>query len=108
MSLIESVMTAQLFGASYFKAEDGNEYVSVFLGQEVQDEKAENAKGINIMKMQAQPAVYESLSFKSYPQLVDISFVLKKAGGGKLGQVATKIVSKNSSTSRVTSTTPAV
>lgn len=109
MSLIESVMTAQLFGASYFKAEDGNEYVSVFLGQEVQDEKAENAKGINIMKMQAQPAVYESLAFKTYPQLVDISFVLKKAGGGKLGQVATKIVAKsNSSASRAPSTTPAV
>lgn len=99
MSLIESQMTAQLFGASYFKAEDGNEYVSVFLGQEVQDEKAENAKGISIMKMQAQAAVYDSLSFKSYPVLVDISFVLKKVGGGKLGQVATKIVAKNNFTS---------
>ena len=98
MSLTESQMAAQLFGASYFKAEDGNEYVSVFLGQEVQDEKAENAKGISIMRMQAQVAVYESLSFKSYPVLVDISFVLKKVAGGKLGQVATKIVAKNNFT----------
>lgn len=95
MSLLESVMSAQLFGASYFKAENGEEYVSVFLGQEVQDEKAENAKGINIMKMQAEAGVYESLSFKSYPVVVDISFRLKKAGGGKLGQVATKIVAKS-------------
>ncbi len=95
MSLIESQMTAELFGASYFKAEDGNEYVSVFLGQAVQDEKAENAKGINIMKMQAQADVYQSLSFKSYPVVVDISFRLKKVGGGKLGQVATKIVAKS-------------
>lgn len=94
MSLIESVMTAELFGASYYRAEDGNEYVSVFLGQAVQDEKAENAKGINIMKMQAEASVYDSLSFKAYPVLVDISFRLKKAGGGKLGQVATRIVPK--------------
>lgn len=96
MSLIESVMTAELFGASYFKAENNEEYVSVFLGQAVQDEKAENAKGINIMKMQADASVYHSLAFKTYPVLVDISFRLKKVGGGKLGQVATKIVSKNS------------
>lgn len=98
MSLIESVMTAELFGASYFKAEDGNEYVSVFLGQAVQDEKAENAKGINIMKMQAEAGVYQSLSFPKYPVVVDITFRLKKVGGGKLGQVATKILAKNNFT----------
>jgi len=100
MSLIESVMTAELFGASYFKAENNEEYVSVFLGQQVQDEKAENAKGINIMKMQADASVYQSLSFKTYPVLVDITFRLKKAGGGKLGQVATKIVAKNAPVSK--------
>jgi len=91
----DSVMTVELYGASYFKAESGEEYVSVFLGQQVQDEKQENAKGINIMKMPADAAVYQSLAFKNYPVVVDLSFRLKKAGGGKLGQVATKIVAKN-------------
>jgi hypothetical protein len=95
--LPDSTMTVELYGASYFKAEDNNEYVSLFLGQQVQDEKAENAKGINIMKMPADSGVYESLLFKSYPVLVDISFRLKKAAGGKLGQVATKIVARNNS-----------
>lgn len=95
--LPDSVMTVELYGASYFKAENGEEYVSVFLGQQVQDEKAENAKGINIMKMPADSGVYEALNFKSYPVVVDLSFRLKKAGGGKLGQVATKIVAKNHS-----------
>ena len=94
--LPDAVMTVELYGASYFKAEDGNEYVSVFLGQQVQDEKSENAKGINIMKMPADSGVYESLSFKNYPVVVDLSFRLKKAGGGKLGQVATKIVARSS------------
>lgn len=91
----DSVMTVELYGASYFKAESGEEYVSVFLGQQVQDEKAENAKGINIMKMPADASVYQSLNFKTYPVVVDLSFRLKKVGGGKLGQVATKIVVKN-------------
>lgn len=98
--LPDSTMTVELYGASYFKAEDNNEYVSLFLGQQVQDEKLENAKGINIMKMPADSGVYESLLFKSYPVLVDISFRLKKAAGGKLGQVATKIVARNNTSTK--------
>lgn len=87
---MNQVMNVDLYGASMADI-DGNKYVSLFVGQAVVDEKEEGAKGIIIMKMPCDPDVYDSLRFPSYPVQVELSFRLKKAAGGRLGQHCTAV-----------------
>lgn len=92
------VMNFDLYGASFADI-DGNQYVSLFVGQAVEDEQAENAKGIIIMKMSCDVDVYRSLDISKYPARVEAQVKLKKAAGGKMGQHCVKITPKQSSAS---------
>ncbi|WP_331345988.1 hypothetical protein [Cellvibrio sp. UBA7661] len=87
---MNQTMTVDLYGASIADME-GTKYVSLFLGQQVENEKEENAKGIVIMKMPCDPDVYESLRFAKYPVQVELSYRLKKAAQGRLGQFCTGV-----------------
>lgn len=87
---MNQVMTVDLYGASIADV-DGNKYVSLYVGQQVIDEKEENAKGIIVMKLPCDPDVYESLRFPKYPVQVELQTRLKKAAGGRLGQHCTGV-----------------
>lgn len=97
---MNQVMNVDLYGASLADV-DGTKYVSLFIGQAVVDEKEENAKGIVVMKMPCDPAVYDSLRFPKYPVQVELHYRLKKAAQGRLGQhcIAVKPLGATASTS---------
>lgn len=101
---MNQTMTVDLYGASIADV-DGNKYVSLYVGQQVIDEKEENAKGIIVMKLPCDPDVYESLRFPKYPVQVELQTRLKKAAGGRLGQHCTgvKAISEGRGNSSVTS-----
>lgn len=82
---MNQVMNVELYGASLADV-DGTKYVSLYVGQPVIDEKEESAKGIVVMKLPCDPAVYDSLRFPKYPVQVELQCRLKKAAGGRLGQ----------------------
>ena len=90
---MNQVMNFDLYGASLADV-DGRQYASLFVGQAVQDEKEESAKGIVIMKMSCDPEVYQSLNLSKYPASVEAHIRLKKAAGGKMGQHCVKVVGK--------------
>lgn len=89
--MLNQMLKVELYGASYFKNEGGQEFVSVFVGQPVVNEEEENAKGIVIMKVSAAPEVYHALNTKEYPCPVDMHVRMKKAAGGKLGMHCFKL-----------------
>lgn len=104
---MNQVMNVDLYGASLADV-DGNKYVSLYIGQQVIDEKEESAKGIVVMKLPCDPAVYDSLRFPKYPVQVELQCRLKKAAGGRLGQHCVSVKplgSPNSSSSSSTSST---
>lgn len=82
---MNQVMNVDLYGASLADV-DGTKYVSLYIGQQVIDEKEESAKGIVVMKLPCDPAVYDTLHFPKYPVQVELQCRLKKAAGGRLGQ----------------------
>jgi hypothetical protein len=92
---MNQTMTVDLYGASIADVE-GKKYASLFVGQAVQDEKEENAKGIVVMKLPCDPEVYESLKIARYPASVDLHVRLKKAAGGRMGQHCTGLSIKQS------------
>lgn len=87
---MNQVMTVNLFGASMADV-DGRQYASLYVGQEVQDEKEEGAKGIVVMKLPCDPDVYNTLNLQKYPATVELHVRLKKAAGGRMGQHCVKI-----------------
>lgn len=87
---MNQTMTVDLYGASISDV-DGKKYASLFVGQAVQDEKEENAKGIVVMKLPCDPEVYDSLKLNRYPATVDLHVRLKKAAGGRMGQHCTGV-----------------
>lgn len=91
---MNQVITVNLFGASLADV-DGKQYASLYIGQEVIDEKEEGAKGIIVMKLPCDPDVYHNLRLAKYPAHVDLHVRLKKAAGGRLGQHCVKIESKS-------------
>lgn len=91
---MNQVMTVSLFGASLADV-DGKQYASLYVGQEVVDEKEEGAKGIIVMKLPCDPDVYHNLKLAKYPAQVDLHVRLKKAAGGRLGQHCVKIDAKS-------------
>lgn len=101
---MNQVMNVELYGASLADV-DGTKYVSLFIGQHVVNEEEEHAKGIIVMKMPCDPAVYESLRFPKYPVQVELHYRLKKAAQGKLGQHCTgvKAISEGRSNSSASS-----
>lgn len=103
---MNQVMNVDLYGASLADV-DGNKYVSLFIGQQVIDEKEESAKGIVVMKMPCDPAVYDSLRFPKYPVQVELHYRLKKAAQGRLGQhcIAVKPIESARSSAASTSST---
>ncbi len=90
---MNQVMNVELYGASLADV-DGTKYVSLYVGQHVVDEKEENAKGIVVMKLPCDPAVYDSLNFSKYPVQVELQCRLKKAAGGRLGQHCTGVIAR--------------
>ncbi|MDO3383850.1 hypothetical protein [Gilvimarinus algae] len=87
---MNQVLNVELYGASMADV-DGRQYASLYIGQKVEDEKEEGAKGIVIMKMPCDPDVYHALNAPKYPAQVQAHVRLKKAAGGKLGQHCVKI-----------------
>ena len=87
---MNQVMTVNLFGASLADV-DGRQYASLYVGQEVVDEKEEGAKGVIVMKLPCDPDVYHALNLSKYPAQVDMHVRLKKAAGGRMGQHCVKI-----------------
>lgn len=87
---MNQVMTVNLFGASLADV-DGKQYASLYVGQEVVDEKEEGAKGVIVMKLPCDPDVYNALKLPKYPATVDLHVRLKKAAGGRMGQHCVKI-----------------
>ncbi|MGN0922446.1 MAG: hypothetical protein ACI4NJ_12050 [Cellvibrio sp.] len=90
---MNQTMTVDLYGASISDIE-GKKYASLFVGQAVQDEKEENAKGIVVMKLPCDPEVYDTLKLPRYPATVDLHVRLKKAAGGRMGQHCTGVTVK--------------
>jgi hypothetical protein len=95
---MNQTMTVDLYGASIADVE-GKKYASLFVGQSVQDEKEENAKGIVVMKLPCDPEVYDALRISHYPSKVDLQVRLKKAAGGRMGQHCTGVTIKSASAS---------
>ncbi|MDO6748530.1 hypothetical protein [Gilvimarinus sp. 1_MG-2023] len=87
---MNQVLTVELYGASLADV-DGRQYASLYIGQKVEDEKEEGAKGIVVMKMPCDPEVYQTLNPPKYPAQVQAHVRLKKAAGGRLGQHCVKV-----------------
>ena len=104
---MNQVMSVNLYGASLADV-DGKQYASLYVGQEVIDEKEEGAKGIVMMKLPCDPDVYHNLKLAKYPAPIDMHVRLKKAAGGRMGQHCVKIDTKPStgSASTVSSSKP--
>jgi hypothetical protein len=96
---MNQVMNVDLYGASLADV-DGTKYVSLYIGQQVIDEKEESAKGIVVMKLPCDPAVYETLRFPKYPVQVELQCRLKKAAGGRLGQHCIAVKPLSTSTTK--------
>lgn len=78
-------MNVQVYGGSIARM-DGQAFASLYVGQHVEDEAEQNAKGIEIMKVSCDERVYEEMKSDKYPFDATISVRLKKAAGGKMGQ----------------------
>ncbi len=78
-------MNVQVYGGSIARME-GQVFASLYVGQHVENEAEQNAKGIEIMKVSCDEKVYEDMNASKYPFDAVISVRLKKAGGGKMGQ----------------------
>ena len=83
--MLGQVLRVELYGATIARM-DGATYASLFIGQPVVDEDAENAKGIVVMKLSCDESVYTELKSSVYPCNVDMHIRLKKAAQGKMGQ----------------------
>lgn len=79
-------MQFDLYGATIARLDDGAVYASLIVGLPVVDEKAENAKGINILKLSCDEDVYNSLKSPAYPVPVEADIRLRRAAGGRMGQ----------------------
>lgn len=94
VNVMNQTMVVDLYGASLADV-DGTKYASLYVGQQVIDEKAESAKGIVVMKLPCDPDVYESLRIAKYPSQVELQVRLKKAAGGRMGQHCTGVVPRS-------------
>jgi hypothetical protein len=94
---MDQVLNVQILGTSY-AAVDGAEYASVYIGQEAEQGSA-TAKGIEVLKLGCTPEVFRQLPPAGYPLNVQLTTKLRKAAGGKMGQVAVSV--------RIPSQTPA-
>ena len=88
--MLAQTLKVDLYGASIARMDGGQVYASLYVGQPVTDEDAENAKGIAIMKISCEEDVYNSLKANEYPCPVDLQVRLRRAGGGKMGQHCVK------------------
>ncbi len=89
--MMNQTLKVDLYGATIARMDGGQVFASLFVGQPVANEKEENAKGIVLMKLSCDEAVYNDLKASQYPCPVDLHIRLKKASGGKMGQHCFKL-----------------
>jgi hypothetical protein len=91
---MQQTMTVDVYAAQIARMDSGQVYASLLVGQKVIDEKAENAKGLQIMKLSCNEDVYHSIDLRSVPSTCDLQVILKRGAGGKMGNhcVASKPV----------------
>jgi hypothetical protein len=78
-------MLVDVYAAQIARMDGGQVYASLLVGQKVIDEKSENAKGLQIMKLSCEESVYNSISLSSIPTSCELQVALKRGAGGKMG-----------------------
>jgi len=80
--MLNQTLKANVYGVQLVQVES-NKYVKTFIGQEGGDE---NTKGISLMSINTDPAVFESLDLPSYPYPCDIEVQIMRGGQNKMTQ----------------------
>lgn len=88
-------LSVNLYSAQIARMDNGQVYASLFAGQKVEDEKSQNAKGLEIMKISCNEDVYDAISLKSTPAQYELTINLKRGAGGKMSQHCTSATSVN-------------
>ena len=77
-------MLVDVYAAQIAKMDSGQVYASLLVGQKVIDEAAENAKGLQIMKLSCNEDVYNAINLNVVPTACELQVVLKRGAGGKM------------------------
>lgn len=80
--MLNQTLKATVYGVQMVQVES-NKYVKTFIGMEGGDE---NTKGISLMSIATDPAVFDSINLPSYPYPCDIEVQVKRGGQNKMTQ----------------------
>lgn len=83
-------MIATIYGAQDVSVE-GTRHSKIWIGQQVSDPKAQNAKGIDMMAIKCEPTVYDSLGNSGFPMECAIETELRRGAKNSLTQFCTSV-----------------
>ena len=81
--MLNQTLKADVYGVQLSLGPNGEKYVKTFIGQRDGDE---NTKGISLMSINTDPAVYDSVKLPDYPYPCDIEIQVQRGGQNKMSQ----------------------
>lgn len=81
--MLNQTLKANVYGVQLSLGPNGEKYVKTFIGQEGGDE---NTKGISLMSINTDPAVYDSVKLPEYPYPCDLEVQVSRGGQNKMTQ----------------------
>jgi len=81
--MLNQTLKATLYGVQLALGPNGERYVKTFIGEHSGDE---NTKGISLMSITTEPAVFDSVNFSKYPCEVDLDVQILRGGQNKMTQ----------------------
>ncbi|MCA6059733.1 hypothetical protein HUF18_08110 [Thalassolituus sp. ST750PaO-4] len=83
-------MIVTVYGAQMINVE-GVRHDKIWVGQQVSDPKAQNAKGIDMMAIKCDPAVYEAMSNDGFPMQAKIECEIRRGSKNSMTQYCTSL-----------------
>lgn len=77
-------MLAMVYSVQISQAPDGTRHTKTFIG--MQPDENEQTKGISLVSISTDPAVYDSLTVKQFPAVCEIDYVMLRGGQNKMKQ----------------------